>query len=52
MTRGAYALMAANLILAGAEDAIRATGAPAASSKAATPAKPTIAKKKAEKARS
>ncbi|MGX9392840.1 TetR/AcrR family transcriptional regulator [Nitrobacteraceae bacterium UC4446_H13] len=52
MTRGAYALMAANLILAGAEDAIRATGAPAASSKAATPAKPAIAKKKAEKARS
>jgi hypothetical protein len=51
MTRESYALMAANLILAGAEDAIRAAGAPTASSKATALAKPAVAKKKAEKAR-
>jgi hypothetical protein len=51
MTREAYALMAANLILAGAEDAIRAAGAPVASSKASTSAKSAVAKKKTEKAR-
>ncbi len=51
MTREGYAQMAANLILAGAEDAIRAAGAPTASSKATALAKPAVAKKKAEKAR-
>lgn len=52
MTREAYASMAAKLILSGAEDAIRAAGAPAASSKASTSAKPATVRKKAEKARS
>ncbi len=46
MTRDAYARMAANLILAGAEDAIRAADAPAVT------AKPAAAKKKAARARS
>jgi len=51
MTREAYALLAANLILAGAEDAVRAAGASATTSRATVPTKPAIAKKKAEKAR-
>ncbi|MCO5129468.1 MAG: TetR/AcrR family transcriptional regulator [Xanthobacteraceae bacterium] len=49
MTRDAYARMAANLILAGAEDAIRAADTPEAT---AASAKSAIAKKKAAKARS
>jgi len=52
MTREAYARMAANLILSGAEDAIGAATVSAAPSKAAAPVKPTPAKKKVEKARS
>jgi len=52
MTREAYARMATGLVLAGADEAICVAGGPAASSKAAAPAKLAVAKKKAEKTRS
>jgi len=51
MTRDAYARMASNLVLAGADDAIRSAGAATPSAKTTALTRPAAAKKRAAKAR-